>query len=158
MPIYMKMDGASGSVTASGYEKQVALESLDFGCGRVVSMRVGECGNRAENLPEFSEVNCSKKTDESSFGILKEATAGKKGKNVEISVVEAGDKPTEYVKYTLKDCVVSAYNMSSGGDQPMENFSLSFTDIEVKFTPTDKTGSAGGPGIVGFDLATGKPR
>lgn len=158
MPIYMKMDGVTGGVTASGYEKQVALESLDFGCGRVVSMRVGDVANRSENLPEFSELNCSKRTDESSYGILNEAVAGKKGKTCEIAIVEPGDKPTEYVKYKLKDCIVSAYNMSSGGDQPMESFSLSFSDVEVKFTPTDKTGASGGPGIVGFDLATGKAR
>ncbi|MEM1141405.1 MAG: type VI secretion system tube protein Hcp [Pseudomonadota bacterium] len=158
MPIYMKMDGVNGAVTASGYEKQVALDGLSFGCSRVVSMRVGDSGNRSENLPDFNEVMCTKSTDESSFGILKEAVSGRSGKTVEIAVVEAGEKPTEYVKYTLKDVIVSHYDMSSSGDQPVESFQLSYTDVEVKFTPTDKSGAAGGPGIVGFDLATGKPR
>ncbi|MEM6483549.1 MAG: type VI secretion system tube protein Hcp [Pseudomonadota bacterium] len=158
MPIYMKMDGVSGPVTASGYEKQVALDGLSFGCNRIVDMTVGNAGNRSENLPQFSEVMCTKATDESSFGILKEAVSGRSAKTIEIAVVETGDKPTEFVKYTLKDCIISHYDMSSSGDQPVESFQISYTDVEVKFTPTDKSGSAGGPGIVGFDLATGKPR
>ncbi len=90
MAIYMKVPGADGSVTAAGYEKWIQLQSMQFGVGRYVGMDTGNLANRAEGLPNFSEVTVSKETDEASHALLNDAVLGKAGKKIEIAVVEVG--------------------------------------------------------------------
>lgn len=158
MAIYLKYDGVKGAVTAKGYEGQIALEGVEFSVAREVEQITGDMQNRARNLPAFEKVKCSKQSDQASYGLLNDAVKGAKGKTAEISIVEPGDQPTEFIKYTLKDVIICGFDQSSDGDQPSENFEMSFSDIEVKFTPHGKDGSAGSPGIVGYDLATGTAR
>ncbi len=128
MAIYMKVPGADGSVTASGYEKWIELDSMQFGVGRAVAMTTGNMANRASGLPSFSEITVSKETEDSTYGLLNEAVLGKEGKKIELAVVEPGDKPTEYVKYVLEDAIVSSYSMSAAGGsgKPHESLSISY--------------------------------
>jgi len=155
MAIYMKVPGAEGSVTASGYEKWIELDSMQFGVGRMVTMDTGNLANRASGLPSFSEITVSKATDDSTYGLLNDAILGKDGKKIEIAVVEPGDKPTEYVKYTLEDAIISSYSMSAAGDKPHESVSISYAKVEVSFTTHDKANKGGGVPRVGYDLALG---
>ena len=153
MAIYMKVPGADGSVTASGYEKWIELDSMDFGVSRGVSMDTGNMANRAAGLPSFSEVTVSKYTDDSTYGLLNDAILGKEGKEIELAVVEPGDTPTEYVKYLLKDAIVSSYSMSAAGEQPHESVAISYSFVEIAFTTHDKANKGGGVPRVAYDLA-----
>jgi type VI secretion system secreted protein Hcp len=155
MAIYMKVPGAEGSVTASGYEKWIELDSMQFGVGRMVTMDTGNLANRASGLPSFSEITVSKATDDSTYGLLNDAILGKDGKTIELAVVEPGDKPTEYVKYELSDAIISSYSMSAAGDRPHESVSISYAKVEVSFTTHDKANKGGGVPRVGYDLALG---
>jgi type VI secretion system secreted protein Hcp len=155
MAIYMKVPGADGSVTASGYEKWIELDSMQFGVGRMVTMDTGNLANRASGLPSFSEITVSKATDDSTYGLLNDAILGKDGKTIELAVVEPGDKPTEYVKYELSDAIISSYSMSAAGDRPHESVSISYAKVEVSFTTHDKANKGGGVPRVGYDLALG---
>jgi type VI secretion system secreted protein Hcp len=156
MAIYMKVPGADGSVTASGYEKWIELDSMDFGVNRTVSMNTGNMANRAAGLPSFSEVSVSKATDDSTYGLLNDAVLGKEGKEIELAVVEPGDKPEEYVKYLLKDAIISSYHMSAGPEgEPVESITISYSFVEVAFTTHDKANKGGGVPRVAYDLAAG---
>ena len=160
MAIYMKVPGVDGSVTAKGYEKQIELSSMSFVVSRPVNMGVGNVANRKAALPDFQDIAISKNMDESSYGCLKEAVMATQGKDIEISIVEPGDTPTEFVKYTLTDTFFSLYSMSGAGGPNMgkeamqESANLSFSKIEVAFTPADAKGTAGGPQRVIYNLAT----
>ena len=160
MAIYMKFQGIDGTVTAQGYEKQIELTSMQFGVGRHVSMDTGNASNRLHGRPSISEITVSKSLDDASSGLMKEALSGDKGKDVEIHVVETSSKQlTEYVTYTLKDVLVSAYSVSTGGGVPSESISLSFAEIEVAVKPKDsKNASKGGAQRVGYNLRTGVPK
>lgn len=161
MAIYMKVPGVDGSVTTKGYEKQIELSSMNFGVFRPVDMTVGNVANRKAGLPNFQEIAISKVMDESSYGCLKEAVMAQKGAVIEITLVEAGEAPTEFVKYKLTDTFFSNYSMSGmggaglGKEAIQESASLSFSKIEVAFTPAGKDGVAGTPQRITYDLATG---
>ena len=157
MAIYMKVPGADGSVTASGYEKWIELDSMDFGVNRHVSMETGNMANRAAGLPQFSEVVVTKETEDSTYGILNEAVLGKEGKEIELAVVEPGDTPEEYIKYKLKDAIFSSWSMSAAkGGKPLESSAISFSFVEVAFTTHDKANKGGGVPRVAYDLSAGK--
>lgn len=158
MAIYMKFDGIDGDVTAKGYEKQIEVDSFQFGVGRAISMDAGSAANRSSGRPSLSEITVTKRMDKSSFGIMKEVLSGSDGKKVKISVVEISkDQLKEYVGYELEEVMVSGYSVSTGGEgSPSESISLSYAKITASFTAADKSNKAGTPQRVSYDLATAK--
>ena len=70
MPIYMKIDGINGEVTAAGYEKWIDVGSLQFGVGRAISTPVGGGSKREAGHPSISEITLSKTFDNSSIELF----------------------------------------------------------------------------------------
>ena len=61
------------------------------------------------------------------------------------------------MEYILKNALISQYDV--GGEQddphrPVEAMTISFTEVEVKYTPYDEDGNATAPLAGGFDTAT----
>jgi type VI secretion system secreted protein Hcp len=76
---------------------------------------------------------------------------------MKIHVVKADQgKFTSYVEYEFENTLISGYSLSSGGDKPSESISFNFTKIQVKYTPTDKTGAQGTPVTAAYDIALAK--
>lgn len=159
MAIYLQYDGIKGNVTADGYKDHIAVDSVQFGVGRGISMEPGNMSNREATRPSVSEITISKVADNSVTAIFKEAVTGSAGKKVVIKFVRTGaDKVQEYMDYTLEDCLVSGYTMSatSEGD-PMESITLSFAKIMINYNDFDKSNKSSSPQRVGYDLTTAKP-
>lgn len=159
MAIYLQYDGIDGNVTAAGYEKHIAVDSVAFGVGRGISMEAGNMSNRESTRPSLSEISVTKAADNSATAIFKEAVTGNAGKKVVIKFVRTGaDKVQEYMTYELEDCLVSGYSMSASADgDPQESISLSYSKIMVNYTDFDKTNKSGNPQRVGYDLEAAKP-
>ena len=159
MAIYLQYDGIKGNVTADGYKDHIAVDSVQFGVGRGISMEPGNMSNREATRPSVSEVTLSKVADNSVTAIFKEAVTGSAGKKVVIKFVRTGaDKVQEFMDYTLEDCLVSSYSMSatSEGD-PIESISLSFSKIMINYNDFDKSNKSSSPQRVGYDLTTAEP-
>ena len=155
MSIYVQIDGVPGKVTAKGHEGWIDASSLQWGVGRAISSSVGTSADREASKPSISEVSITKLMDESSPLLFTEACVGK-GKKVVIDLCTVGsDQIDVYMSYELEECMISGYSVSSGGDRPSESLSLSFTKMEMKFTPYDKNGKPGSPLPAGYDMAAG---
>ena len=159
MAIYLQYDGIKGNVTADGYKDHIAVDSVQFGVGRGISMEPGNMSNREATRPSVSEVTLTKVADNSVTAIFKEAVTGSAGKKVVIKFVRTGaDKVQEFMDYTLEDCLVSGYSMSATGESdPSETITLSFSKIMINYNDFDKTNKASSPQRVGYDLTTAKP-
>ena len=62
-----------------------------------------------------------------------------------------------YMEYKLKNALISSYNVRGSEHdthRPLEEITISFVDIEVKYTPYDEDGNATAPVAVGFNTAT----
>ncbi len=153
MAIYMKVPFTSGSVTAKGYEAWIKLDSLQLDTDRSLSAEAATLQHRAHGVTRFSPFTVSKYVDESSPGLAGEAWHGKTGHDIEIAVVEPGDKPKEFVRYKLSKAMLDSYCVTSGGDRPHESFSFTFALIEMKFTPHDLANRGGTPDRVSYDLS-----
>ncbi len=46
MAIYLEYDGIKGNVTAEAYKNHIAINSVDFGSCREISMESGKLSNR----------------------------------------------------------------------------------------------------------------
>ena len=160
MAIYIEWEGIKGNVTADGYKDHLSVDQFGFGVARGISMDVGNCANREASRPSFSEVVLSKAADNSCTSIFQEATSAAEGKKVTIKFVQTGtEKVTEYMTYTLTDCLVSGYNVSANAEgDPVENINLSFSGIEINYLDFDATNKGSSPQRVGYNLAAAKPQ
>jgi type VI secretion system secreted protein Hcp len=156
MPIYVTWDGIAGDVTAAGYEKQIEVNSFQFGIGRGIGSPMGSTADRESSAPSVSEVVVTKATDSASTALFEASLYGE-GKKVTLNFVktDAGQLET-FLSYELQEVLVSGYSMSSGGDNPSESVSLNFTKIIMKNTPTGSLGDTGTVMPTGWDLGLQK--
>ena len=135
MAIYMKYDGIKGNVTADGYADHIAVNTVNVGVGRGITMESGNMSNREATRPSISEVTLTKFADTSVTSLFKESVTGSAGKTVVIKFVRTGaDKVQEFMDYTLENCMVSGYSISADAEgEPVENITLSFSKIMIKF-------------------------
>ena len=154
-PIYMNFPGISGDTVAKGFENQIQVDSFQWGVERAISSPSG--GIREAGAPHVGEITITKLMDKASPLLLQSSLVGEAVSPVTITFVkDTGIGPVRYAEYTLDNVLISGYSVSSGGDNPTESLSLSFTKITFKFTPTNLDGSPGIPIQTTYDLALGK--
>ena len=162
MAIYMNYNklAIKGNVTAKGYENWIELDSFSLGCGRGITMEVGNMANREATRPSISEASVSKMMDNASGGLFKESLTGVEGVEVQIHIVQTGAKQVEkYAAYTFSDVLISSYSVNaSGGSAPGEALSLSFSQVVADLQGADKTNKNGQNMKVGYNLTTGEPQ
>lgn len=156
MAIYVKYEGIDGDATHEQHKKWLDIGNLTWGVGRGISTPVGSAMNREASEPHVSEVTLTKLMDASSPKFFTEACTGKQGKKVVIHLVTTGSPGDTYAEYTLTNVLVSGYSVSTSGDRPVEQISLNFTKIEVKYVPYDINHKPQAPIIANYDLATTK--
>jgi type VI secretion system secreted protein Hcp len=158
MAVYMNYKGIDGEVTTSPYQKWIEIHSFQFGVGRSISMPMGGgVSKRESSNPSVSEITITKDTDSTSPKFMEQALVGKMDSDVKFAFVrtKTGGETEAYLEFTLSNCAVSGYSMSSGGDRPNESISINFTKVEQKYTAYDLKGS-GTPTAVTYDLETRK--
>jgi len=153
MAIYMQVKGIDGNVTAKGHEKWIEIYDFSFSVDRAISTQPGNTADREAGDPDISEIEIKKLLDSTTPKLFGEATVGKSIEQVKIDFVKTGDSLTTYMEYTLTDVMFSTYSVSAdGGNMPVENLSLNFAKIEMKFTPSDVKDAAQSAQSAGYDL------
>lgn len=152
MAIYMKFGAVNGNVTTEGFKNWIELHSFQFGVGRGVSSGAGGA-TRESSAPSISEIVVTKTFDSSSAKLYQDSVAGAFDTKVEIKMTTTTKNKVEtFLTYELKDCGISGYSLSSGGDNPTESLSLNFTHIMMTPTPLDISGQIKKGDIVSYDL------
>jgi type VI secretion system secreted protein Hcp len=154
MAIYMQYGKIDGEVTTKPFEKFVELNSVQWGANRQISQPLGGGVSKRESSDvSITEVVITKDMDSTSPKFFGEVTVGKMDNDCKIVITrnKAGGETEAFCEYTLKNCAVSTYSVSSGGDRPSESLSINFTNIENKYTAFDVKGTAK-PTVFGYDL------
>ena len=155
--IYMKITDATttieGDVTVKGHEKEIELNSFQFGASQTVSTSGGGGAGKAT----ISDITSSKSMDKSSPKLLQEVLSGDHLDKVEIFFTKSDSKGVQtYAHYTLNGILISGYSVSSGGDLPSESISLNFAKILFDFVPQNPDGTLGAPIHAGWDFLANK--
>jgi type VI secretion system secreted protein Hcp len=159
MPLYMKYGKLEGEVTEKGHENWLAIDSASFGVGRSTNVEVGSGQEkRHRDQPTISDLQVSRTYDKASPLLFNEAVVGKPQK-VEIHFMEPADgpdaSPNVYLKYILRNCLISSYSVGGGGGGASESLSLNFTAINIEYTAYDEKDTPT-PSKGAFDLVTAK--
>ena len=154
MATYMQIDGIPGDVTAKGHENWISISEIHFGTRRNLSTDPGRIADREGTRPNISEITINKKVDQSSPLLFSESCVGKAKPTVKLDVCQTGSALSPYLQYTLNNAIVSGYQVSTGGEYPMESVCITFDKIEMKYTPYDEQNQPKSPIPAGYDLKT----
>ncbi|MCC7429187.1 MAG: type VI secretion system tube protein Hcp [Alphaproteobacteria bacterium] len=157
MAIYMKIPDIPGDTTQGNHKEWIEVQSCQFGVGRGVSTRTGSAQDREASEPNVSEIVVTKLLDKASVKLFQAATQNQEGKKVEIHFCSTAQAGQNYLEIELSETIVSSWNISSGGDRPMESVSLNGTKLNIKYQALDQKDNVAGKPIAGYyDIAAAK--
>jgi type VI secretion system secreted protein Hcp len=155
MPIYMQFPGATGAVSAQGFQGWIELSSASFGMDRPADSRIGTSGYSATGKLQVHNIVVSKATDGASPQLTIAALQGTFDKTVQIAFVTTSQSGmTNFMSYQLTNCgIASAQTSGNQSGTPVETYSLSFGQIQFTFNNMDQAGRSS-PTITGYNLET----
>lgn len=161
MPIYMKIKGLDGSVTAEGYEKMISLSSAEFEVTREMQQGVGRGRNRSWTAPLVEKIVCNKLVEDASGKMFAWSLGARPAEDeVIIHFVKLGDEEwVPYMKWTLYNVILASLTVNvddSPEEKGTEDFSLSYLRIKTEFFETSEDEKVGAPIPHIYDITKGK--
>ncbi|SRR5690554_5790409 len=162
MSIFMNYDGIKGESADSNHQGWMDIDSIQWGVNRRITAASSTQNDRESANAEISDLVVTRRMDSATPSLFIEACCGT-GKDVVIhlSKTGTGSGADVYMEYTLKNALISNYQVSAAAQEtgrPTEVLTISFVDLEVKYTPYDEDGKAEAAIAVGFDTATNTKR
>jgi type VI secretion system secreted protein Hcp len=156
MAIYVQIDGIQGDATHETHKKWVDVAAMNWGVHRAVTTPSGSAQNREASEPVVGEVHLTKSMDGSSLKFFEAAATGNQGKTVTIHLVTTGSPGSTYMEYKLTNALVSGYQVNTQGDRPVEEITLNFTKVDLKYTTYDENHKPVNNQVASYDIATTK--
>jgi type VI secretion system secreted protein Hcp len=151
---FLKIDGVEGESTDERHKGEIEILSFSWGETQTGTMSRGGGGGAGKvSMQDFHFTMAMNKASPSLF--LKCAT-GEHIKQAVLTARKAGGDQQEYLKVTLTDVLITSYQTSGSGDQPIDSFSLNFAKIEFEYKPQKPDGSLDAPVKAGYDLKLNK--
>lgn len=162
MSIFMQIAGLTGESSDSNHKGWMDVENVQWGVDRQITSSSSTMNDRESSNAVISDLLITRHMDSVTPSVFIEAVCGK-GKDITIHMTKTGSGTGAdvYMEYKLKNALISGYHVSGDAqdtDRPVENLTISFIDVEVKYTPYDEDGNALAAIAVGFDTATNTKR
>ena len=156
--MFLKVEGIKGEAQDAKHKEEIDVLSWSWGVSQSATTHMG--GGGGSGKASFQDIHVTKYVDSASHNLLKYAATGKHIKEVLLTVRKAGDKPLEYIKITMKDCLISSISCggSGGEDRLTENITLNFADVDYVYTPQKPDGSGGSALPFGYNIAKNEAR
>ena len=148
--MFLKIEGVEGESKDKAHGKEIDILSLNWSTAMQSSRAGGGTGKAS-----VEELSVTKYIDKATPKLFESLVTGKHIAEAKIVVRSAGGNPVEYLKYTLKDIMVSSYSTggSSEEDRPTENVSFSYGKVEVEYTELNPDGTPKQVIVQGWDAA-----
>jgi len=162
MSIYVLYDGVKGECSDDNHKDWQDVHSISWGVGRNITSRAGTQGDRESSNAVISNIMIKKFMDKATPKNFIESCCGT-GKTVIIRLTKTGtgSGADVFMEYILSNALISYYQVeaeSQENERPVEKMEISFTDVEVKYTPYDEDGCQLPQHAVAFDTATNTKR
>jgi len=150
---FLHLDGISGESQDDKHVGDIDVESFAWGESHPAGPgHAGTGGGRGK--VQMQDLHVMARTTKASPQLLLACAAGTHVKSAVLSARRAGGKSQdEYLRFSLSDVLVSAYQIDgSEAGPPTDSFSLSFGKIVVEYREQKADGSLGAPIQAGWDL------
>lgn len=152
---YIKFSTFKGDATAVGMDGYIPVESWSWGASNTGS--AVDVGGAGAGKAVFQDLHFTKKTDLTSTSIAAAVFAGTVIPTVNFAVRDTTVGGTTYspLEINLTNVIIDSLSMvGSTGEVPLEQVSLNYAKIEIKYTPV-VNGKVGTATTARWDLATG---
>jgi type VI protein secretion system component Hcp len=142
--------GENVMATLLGEADWIPLKSFDWGATRKITTRAGNGSSSQARGPvatDLQDVKVDKEVDGTSPELLEKFDKDTKGVDCTIVFVRTGDPAEIYLKYDLKNTLITEIHMSGKDkeDRPTETLTLTFTEIELTAWYAEQNNEAPGP-------------
>ena len=155
--MFLKIEGIKGESADDKHKDEIDVLSWSWGASQSGTMHTG--GGGGAGKANFQDVSVTKWVDKSSHALLKAVSVGQHVKSALLTVRKAGENPLEYIKLTMKDCLISSISTggSGGEDRLTENLTINFGNFAYEYTPQKEDGKPDAVLPFGFDIKANKP-
>jgi type VI secretion system secreted protein Hcp len=155
--MFLKLDDIKGEAHDAKHKDEIDVLSWSWGVTQSGTTHAG--GGGGSGKANFQDLTVTKWVDLASPKLLSAASTGKHLKEALLTVRKAGDKPLEYLKITLTDCLISSVTTGGSGadDRLTENIGINFAKVKFEYTAQKPDGSAGGVMPFGYDIKKNEP-
>jgi type VI secretion system secreted protein Hcp len=158
MALFIKFDGIDGECNDKDHKSWSDLQSFSWGLHKAGGGATGQ--TRRRGVVTVEDVVITKEYDKSSPKIAEAICQGKVFPKVEIhDTASYGDARAPFLKYDLKNVMVSSHMVSAagGGDAvPNESISLNFEEIKQTYVQYDAAGKKMGNVEMGWKVEEGE--
>lgn len=154
--MFLKIDGIKGESFDNSHKDEIDIIAWSWGASQSGSAHTG--GGGGSGKANIQDVSLTKYVDKASPLLFKACCNGQHIREIDLVVRKAGEKPLEYLKLKLSDCLVSSVTTggSGGEDRLTENVSLNFAKFQLTYTAQDDKGAAAGEVPFAFDIKANK--
>lgn len=114
---FLKIDGISGESLDDAHKGEIEIDSFSWGVTNA-SVAVGG-GGAVSGRAQFSDLKFTTRVNKSSPTLFSRCATGQHIKEAVITCRKAGERPVEFLKITLSDVLVSAYQSAGTQTAPI---------------------------------------
>jgi type VI secretion system secreted protein Hcp len=152
--MFIKMGTIKGESQDKTHKDEIDILAWSWGGSQSGTTHMG--GGGGAGKVAVNDLSITKYVDKASTVLLKHMCQGTHIPECVLVVRKAGGKPLEYIKITMKDCIVSSLSTggSGGEDRLTENVTLNFAKFSFDYVPQKADGS-GEPAVTAtWNIAT----
>ena len=139
--MFLKIGDIKGESTDGVHKGEVEVLAWSWGVSQSGTMHVGTGGGAGK--ANFQDVSITKYVDRASPALWKHVATGSHVPEAVLVVRKAGGTPLEYIRITMKECLITSISTggSGGEDRLTENISINFARVQLDYVPQKEDGS-----------------
>ncbi|MDN3517521.1 type VI secretion system tube protein Hcp [Aquisalimonas lutea] len=158
MSIFMSFPGIQGETADMSHVGFLNIDYLEWSVARRITSPPGTSFDRESANAEITDLFLIRRMDSATPRLFLEACCGS-GKEILIRLTKTGvgSGAETFAEYVLKNAIISDYEVTATKNdaiRPVEELTISFTGLELRYTPYDDRGKALASASVGFDTST----
>ena len=158
--MYLKIADIPGESAAEKFKDQMEVLSYSWSVSQQKSGAPSTAGSLTSGRADFGDLSIVKAIDKASPLIAGACASGKHLGDATLTLCRAGEEQEPFMEYKLTDVLVTSYRPGGNGQReslPLEEVSLAYGKIELKYTQTKVAGGKGSGNVAwGWDLKTNK--
>lgn len=149
--MFLKIGDIQGESKDHKHQNEIEILHYSFGVTQQGTMGYG--GGGGAGKANFQDLSFSKRIDKASPNLFVACATGKHIPEITLTVRKAGGQQEEYLKVTMKDCIISSYHESgSEGAMPLEEIAFNFTEAKYEYKPQNADGTLGAAVTGGYNV------
>jgi len=160
MDAFLKIEGIEGESMDDKHKGEIEILSYSWGVMQAAAGVASTAGSLSAGRAQFQDLSIVKLLDKASPKLALACATGEHLKSAVLSLHRAGGEKELYMEYKLTDVLITSVRpggSSEGETIPMEEVSMNYGKIELKYVPTKVEGGRGSGSVVaGWDLKLNK--